>query len=99
MQNDHTLSGTTPEAASTGPGIPWIILATFLFVTMDAMVKALLRDGYELPQVIWGRYFFHVLLLTIILAPQIRTVAQSYNLKLQLTRSVLMLLTTSLFFT
>ena len=98
MPNDHTLSGATPEAAPTGRGIPWIILATFLFVTMDAMVKALLRDGYELPQVIWGRYFFHVLLLTIILAPQIRTVAQSYNLKLQLTRSVLMLLTTSLFF-
>ena len=79
-------------------GIHWVILATFLFVTMDATVKALLRDGYELPQVIWGRYFFHVLLLVIVLAPRIRIVAQSGNLKLQLTRSVLMLLTTSLFF-
>ena len=98
MQNDHTIPGAVPEAASTGRGIPWIILATFLFVTMDATVKALLRDGYELPQVIWGRYFFHVLLLVIVLAPRIRIVAQSGNLKLQLTRSVLMLLTTSLFF-
>jgi len=98
MQNDHTIPGAVPEAASTGRGIPWVILATFLFVTMDATVKALLRDGYELPQVIWGRYFFHVLLLVIVLAPRIRIVAQSGNLKLQLTRSVLMLLTTSLFF-
>ena len=98
MQNDHTIPGAVPEAASTGRGIPWIILATLLFVTMDATVKALLRDGYELPQVIWGRYFFHVLLLVIVLAPRIRIVAQSGNLKLQLTRSVLMLLTTSLFF-
>ena len=98
MQNDRTLSGAAPEVASTGRGIPWIILATFLFVTMDATVKALLRDGYELPQVIWGRYFFHMLLLAIILAPQIWTVARSKNLKLQFTRSVSMLLTTSLFF-
>ena len=98
MQNDYTIPGAVPEAASMRRGIHWVILATFLFVTMDATVKALLRDGYELPQVIWGRYFFHVLLLVIVLAPRIRTVAQSGNLKLQLTRSVLMLLTTSLFF-
>ena len=39
-----------------------------------------------------------MLLLVIVLAPRIRIVAQSGNLKLQLTRSVLMLLTTSLFF-
>mgnify|MGYP001288174557 FL=1 len=98
MQNDRTIPGAVPEAASMRRGIHWVILATFLFVTMDATVKALLRDGYELPQVIWGRYFFHVLLLVIVLAPRIRIVAQSGNLKLQLTRSVLMLLTTSLFF-
>ena len=98
MQNDHMIPGAVPEAASMRRGIHWVILATFLFVTMDATVKALLRDGYELPQVIWGRYFFHVLLLVIVLAPRIRIVAQSGNLKLQLTRSVLMLLTTSLFF-
>ena len=98
MQNDHAIPGAVPEATSTRRGIHWVILATFLFVTMDATVKALLRDGYELPQVIWGRYFFHVLLLVIVLAPCIRIVAQSGNLKLQLTRSVLMLLTTSLFF-
>ena len=98
MQNDYTIPGAVPEAASMRRGIHWVILATFLFVTMDATVKALLRDGYELPQVIWGRYFFHVLLLVIVLAPRIRIVAQSGNLKLQLTRSVLMLLTTSLFF-
>ena len=98
MQNDHAIPGAAPAATSTRRGIHWVIIATFLFVTMDASVKALLRDGYELPQVIWGRYFFHVLLLVIVLAPRIRIVAQSGNLKLQLTRSVLMLLTTSLFF-
>ena len=73
MQNDHTIPGAVPEAASTGRGIPWIILATLLFVTMDATVKTLLRDGYELPQVIWGRYFFHVLLLVIVLEHQDRS--------------------------
>lgn len=98
MPNDNTAPPAAADPSSTGRGIPWIMLATFLFVTMDAMVKALLRDGYELPQVIWARYFFHVLFLVIVLAPRIRTVAQSGNLKLQLLRSVLMLMTTSLFF-
>lgn len=98
MQNEETASAAAAQPSSFGRGIPWIMLATFLFVTMDAMVKALLHDGYELPQVVWGRYFFHVLLLVIVLAPRIRTVAQSQNLKLQMIRSVLMLATTSLFF-
>ena len=98
MQNEETPTGTSVPAAASGRGIPWIMLATFLFVTMDTMVKTLLHDGYELPQVVWGRYFFHVLFLMIVLAPRIRTVARSANLKLQLVRSILMLATTSLFF-
>ena len=52
MQNGHTLSGVAPEATTAGRGIPWIMLATFLFVSMDAMVKSLLNDGLELSQVI-----------------------------------------------
>ena len=79
-------------------GIPWIILATFLFVTMDAMVKALLHDGYQLVQVVWGRYFFHFLLLLILFLPKLRIVYLSKNFGLQLLRSILLLMTTSLFF-
>ena len=94
----YTAAGTVTKESPSGRGIPWIILATFLFVTMDAMIKVLLSDGYSLVQVVWARYFFHVLLLVIILLPRIQKISQSENFKLQLFRSILMLLTTSLFF-
>ena len=81
-----------------GSGIPLAILAVALFTTMDTIVKELLRDGYQLPQIVWGRYFFHVLLLMIVLAPRLRMVARSQNIGLQMLRSILMLATTSLFF-
>lgn len=98
MQNESTDTGPQLDPSSTGRGIPWIFGATFLFVTMDSLVKTLLRDGYDLPQVVWGRYFFHVLVLLIVLAPKLKTVARTENFGLQMLRSFLMLATTSLFF-
>ena len=98
MQNKYVTAETATKQFSSGRGIPWIVFATFLFVTMDAMVKGLLHEGYALVQVVWGRYFFHVLLLIIILLPQIQKISQSANFKLQFFRSILLLITTSLFF-
>ena len=98
MPNKTEVKQPTPPNNKCNHGIPWIILATFLFVTMDAMVKALLHDGYQLVQVVWGRYFFHFLLLLIIFLPKLRVVYSSKNLKLQILRSILLLMTTSLFF-
>ena len=98
MQNKEVSGETITKNSSSGRGIPWIVFATFLFVTMDAMVKALLHQGFELVQVVWARYFFHVLLLIIVLLPQIQKICVSGNLKLQFFRSILLLGTTSLFF-
>ncbi len=98
MQNGQSAAGANRGLQVSSAGIPWVLGAIFLFVSMDTMVKTLLRDGYDLPQVVWGRYFFHVLLMAIVLAPRLKKVAQSGNLRLQLLRSVLMLATTSLFF-
>ena len=79
MQNKYVTAETATKQFSSGRGIPWIVFATFLFVTMDAMVKGLLHEGYALVQVVWGRYIFHVLLLIIILLPQIQKISQSAN--------------------
>ena len=87
-----------PPDNRSSRGIPWIILATLLFVTMDAMVKELLNDGYQLVQVVWGRYFFHFLLLLIVFLPKLRVVLSSKSFNLQILRSILLLMTTSFFF-
>lgn len=98
MSNDHAGAADAVPPGPSGRGIPWVIAAIFLFVSMDTLVKQLLHDGYELPQVVWARYFFHVLLLAVVLGPKLLSVARSASLNLQIFRSVLMLVTTSLFF-
>lgn len=75
-----------------------MILAMSLFVTMDVCVKVLIQSHHTV-QVVWGRYFFHMLLLSLFLAPRLRTLLVTESLTLQLARSGLLLLTTGLFFT
>jgi len=90
----------TNQAASASPrgGILWMLLAMFLFVSMDAAVKTLVQT-HSTVQIVWARYFFHVVLLAIFLAPRLGRVVRTANLGLQLTRSLLLLATTGLFFT
>ena len=70
----------------------------FLFVSMDAVAKHL-APSYPVLQVVWGRFFFHMLLLVIIFRSSIATYLRSNNISLQLVRSALMITTTALFFT
>lgn len=70
----------------------------FLFTSMDAGVKYLVNH-YPTVQVIWARYFFHLVLLCLVFARRIPALIQTANLGLQLGRSVLLLATTALFFT
>lgn len=79
-------------------GIGWMLLTTFLFIAMDALGKYLMQS-YSTPQVMWARFFFHLLLAMAIMGPGLLTGLRSGRLKLQLARSVLLLLTTAMFFT
>ena len=92
-------SHQTISAAATGSrqGIAWMMLAMFFFVSMDTCVKYLV-ETYAVIQIVWARYFFHLLILIVLLAPKLRTTLKTNNLKLQLLRSVLLLITTGLFF-
>lgn len=80
-------------------GILLYCSAIFLFVCMDSVAKYAART-YDPLQVVWARYFFHMLLMVVFLAPSqglklIRTVKP----KLQIFRSVLLLGATVCFFT
>ncbi|MDX1432862.1 MAG: DMT family transporter [Gammaproteobacteria bacterium] len=78
-------------------GIGWMLVTTLLFVSLDSVGKSLAAD-YPVQQVVWGRFFFHFVFVLVLLAPRLPRALGSAGLGLQLARSVLMLLTTGMFF-
>lgn len=94
--NAPQLPGT---AAGDGRrGILWMLLTMFLFASINAVAKYLALT-YPVPQVVWARYAFHLLLLLLLLRASLPRVTASRRLGLQLTRSLLMVTTTAMFFT
>ncbi len=99
----------TRAAAAAGPaaplarladgrrGILWMLLAIFLFVSMDAAAKYL-SQSYAVPQVVWARYVFHVLVVVLVLNRHVPRLLRSRRLGLQLARSLLLVVTTGCFF-
>lgn len=86
-----------PAAGNVRQGVLWMVLAMFCFVTMDSVAKELVKT-HSVSEVVWGRYFFQVAVLAVVLAPRLRRLMVTSNLRLQLIRSVLLLVTTGLYF-
>ena len=79
-------------SADTGAvrrGILWMIVATMMFVNVDAIAKHL-AVTYPVVEVVWARYFFHLLFLLNFLGRRIPTVLRTRRLALQLGRSALL---------
>jgi len=92
----------TTDIENIPKGIVWMLCTMFLFVSMDTVAKHLMQT-FPVLQVVWARFFFHLLTMTLVLACIKRTAMlatlKSGNLKLQIFRSSLLVLTTGLFFT
>jgi len=90
----------TPElSTSSYKGIFLYCSAVFLFVVMDSIV-AYANRTYDPLQVVWARYFFHFVLLTLFFAPKHGlNLAKTAKPKLQVFRSMLLLGATACFFT
>ncbi len=74
------------------------MLATmFFFVSMDTLAKQLV-ETYPAAQVVWARYIFHMALLAVLLNRRFAVHLRTGNLKLQLFRSALLIVTTGFFF-
>lgn len=84
-----------PPSASRG--ILFMLLTMAMFVSMDTLAKYLTAT-YAVPQVVWARYAFHMLVLTIYLRGRILPTLRTRVLKLQLLRSLAMVITTAVFF-
>ncbi len=93
-----TLSPAIPFPENATRGIFWMLATMFWFVTLDALAKYVLQS-YPLIQVLWGRFFFHMLFVMLAMGLAVGRHMVSNNLPLQLLRSVLMCVTTVLFFT
>lgn len=80
-------------------GIYLLLIAVMLFVTMDTLVKYMVQT-YPVTQVVWARFFFNFLLLLPFFLMRVnRNKIKTRKPALQLGRSVMLFLTTLLFFT
>jgi drug/metabolite transporter (DMT)-like permease len=78
-------------------GIVWMLATMFWFVTLDSTAKYLMQS-YPVVQVIWARFFFHLLFVILLMGPQLVSRIKSHSLLLQGLRSLFMFTTTALFF-
>lgn len=90
-------SNNDPVAESASIGIAWMLATMFWFTSLDAIAKYLLQS-YPVIQVVWARFFFHTLFVVIVMRRTLSYEWRSSRPTLQLSRSVLMLTTTALFF-
>lgn len=79
-------------------GIGWMLATAFWFISLDSLAKFLLQS-YPVAQVLWARFFFHLLLALVVMGPGLMAGLRSGRPSLQLARSCLMLVTTVFFFT
>lgn len=78
-------------------GIAWMLVTSLFFVSLDVTAKYLVAR-YPVLEVVWARFFFHLLIAVVILGPRLRSLIKTNSLALQLVRSVFLLATTILFF-
>ena len=69
------------QSLHTTTGIFWMVTTMFFFVSMDTCAKYLV-GFYPTMQVVWGRYFFQVLILIIVLGPRLGKIKNTNNLGL-----------------
>ena len=83
--------------ASTPRAILLVCLAGLLFVAMNSLVKDL-TNRFDPVMLIWARYFFHVLLILALFPRRFLSLLRTSQVRVQLGRSVLLLLATVLNF-
>ena len=78
-------------------GILWMLATMFWFVTLDSTAKYLMQS-YPVIQVVWARFFFHLIFVALLMGRHLPSQIKSARLSLQGGRSFFMFTTTVLFF-
>lgn len=87
---------TVEQHENNAAGIVWMLATVFCFISLDTLMKELLLT-YSLVQVTWARFFFATVIAALAAGPHLRTVVKSKAPALQLSRSLLLALTTGIF--
>jgi len=90
-------TGSSAPSLAARRGILWMLLAVLGFVSLDTLAK-LLSETYPVWQVVWARYAFHLVLIVVVLRGALPRTLRTSRMPLQLLRSLLLVLTTGLFF-
>ena len=83
----------TRKGDGAAPAIALFLLGGVFFVTLNAIAKGL-TPGLGPAMVIWGRFFFHVLLAAVLFPMAVPRLFSMHQLGFQLGRSVLLMLST-----
>lgn len=75
-------------------GIIWMLVGTLFFVITDILARYL-TQSYPVLQVVWARFFFHLLLMTVFWAPSVPKFVMPNNIWAALLRAGLVFLTTT----
>jgi drug/metabolite transporter (DMT)-like permease len=92
-----TLNSTAESADRPLLGIAWMLATMFWFVTLDSTAKYLMQS-YPVVQVIWARFFFHLVFVAILMGRLLPRQVRSQRPGYQYLRSFFMFATTALFF-
>ncbi len=77
-------------------GILWMLATVFCFISLDTLMKDLLQT-YSLVQVTWARFFFATIIAALAAGSNLPQIVRSKAPALQLSRSLLLALTTGVF--
>ena len=84
-------SSISPPSDTLLRGAALICLAVFCFVIMNGVVRYLGRAGYPVPEIVWARFAFHLVLVMAFFPRRIPTLLASTRKGMQILRSALML--------
>jgi drug/metabolite transporter (DMT)-like permease len=93
-----TLASSRP-ADTPIRGVLMMCVAVIFFVIMNTFVKELRAQELPVIEIVWGRYFFHFLLVLLLFPRRIPTLLSGSDKGWQVARSVLVLLATGCMFT
>jgi len=80
-------------------GVLMMCFAVACFAAMNTFVKELRIAELPLAEIIWGRYFFHTIIVLCLFPKRIPTLLSGSDKGLQIARSILVLLATACMFT
>ncbi len=88
------------HAAHTMRGVWFVMLAVFLFSSMDTVAKFMLkRQAYPIGPLIWFRYSVHLAFMLVLLGPRMRLdLVRTSRPGLQILRGVLLVASTGFFY-